>query len=334
MNALDITVDDDETPARILEFMNEMDITLDDDTTHASDGELSAIFWNPDGTFGTAGWAAEERAPSISDRSKATTKDDESAVSDDSQLFSHSFVSSINFGTEATSDLGNPSQISIQESIDSPQRGTRTALITDCPPKETGEHNSVRFGVPISFQGDSGNNVTESTPTVLYRGEWEDEHGVHPRQPPCGKEAGSPHRNTKGTKNVLQCFSPEDETQDLMTELSRLDNPEEWTERDPEVQLTAAMSPSPDPIDPQASEEMNALKNWHFSNVPPTHNTKKIDAQDPFSKGDRFAASNIAAGSQYYSKTFNPFVEETFEQNDSFDFQLERTAGFFSPYGD
>jgi hypothetical protein len=357
MRALDIAVDDDadddEMSARILEFMNAMEITVDDDTTNATDVGSSAIFWDPVDTVGPAGGATEEGAPSISERAKtikdwsrgcgsATAKEDASAMRDDSGLFSPSFANSIDFENDSTIDLGNPSDVSSQESLDTPRQwGAKTALMWDSPLKETGGHDSVRFGVPMSFRADGGDNAAEpARRSVLDRVHAIEErkggHGAHPRQSPGGKEAGSSPRNAKGTKHVfLQFDSREDEMQDLMTEASRLEYPEEWAERDPEVELIAIMYPSPDHIEPQASEESDVL-NWHLTNVPPPpHDAKKIDAQDPFFlQGDPFAASNIAVGTKYDSKTFNSFAEETFAQDDSLDFQVEGSAGFFSPYGD
>jgi hypothetical protein len=336
VSALDITVDDDEMSARISEKVSAMNITVDDNRTDASDVGSSAIFGDPD-SFGSAGGLAEEQAPSIPERAKAIEGWSGGRAKEE-PMYSPSFANSLTFGNESSIDLGNPTDFSTQMSPDSPRRmGPKTARIPDSPPKEMAGKNSLRFGDPMSFGAAGGDYAAESAPSVLDRGhaieEWKGGHGAHPSHSPRGKEAASPPgRNAQGAKHVLQYFSPENATQDLLTEISRLEYQEEWAERDPEVRIVPRMSP--DTVDAQKeSEQMDSLQNWHFTNVPP-YDAKKVDAQDPFfQQGDPFGASNITP-SALDSSTFNPFAEETFSQHSSFDFQLEKSANFFSPYGD
>jgi hypothetical protein len=335
LSALVISVDDNEMSSRIEDKVSAMSITLDDSRTDASDDGSSAIFGDRD-SFVAAGGLVEEQAPSIPERAKPIEGWTLGRARED-PLLSQSFLSSFDFENESSIDLGTPTDFSIQMSPDSSSRmATRKASSSDSPPKGTGGKTSLRFGDPMSFGAAGGDYATESAPSVLDRGhaieEWKGGHGAHPRHSPHGSEAGSPPRNAKGAKHVLQYFSPKEDTQDLMTEASRLQNPEEWAERDPEVRMVPRMSR--DAVDAQkTSDEIDALKDWHFTNVPP-YDAKKMDAQDPFlQQGDPFGASNIVAGA-LDSNSFSPFVEKTSAQDDSFDFQLERSAKFFSPYGE
>jgi hypothetical protein len=188
----------------------------------------------------------------------------------------------------------------------------------------------------MSFGAAGGIYATESAPSVLDRGhaieEWKGGHVAHPRLSSRLKDAGAPRENAKGAKHVLQHLSPEIERQDVMAEATRLENPETWAGRDPEVRIVSRMSRDTSDARKE-SEEIDALKEWHFSHVPP-HDAKKMDPQDPFfQQGDPFGASNISTDA-LDSNAFYRFAEETSAQHDTFDFQSEKSSVFFSPYGD
>lgn len=311
MSALDITVDDEETPARILERMSALDITVSED--RASDA--SVVFGDPD-MFGEGREAAKEQAPSVPERTETIEGWQEPiSIRDDSGLFASTLANSMNFANDCAIDL--------HESPVSPRPlGTRTALLTDfTSSEEVGGHKSVPFSDRMSFEAAGENYAAESEPSVLHRGhainEWKDGHVVHPRRAPRIKESSS----AEGAKHVLQYFSHDDEPQDSKSEASQLEHPEEWAGLDADGIMGPGTSPTTDAVDPQKIEEMDALKDWHFTNVPP-HETKKSNAQDPFfQQGDPFAMSNIAAGAVDF-KAFDPFTED------------ETAAEFFSPYGE
>jgi len=341
-------------PDETLERIREMKIS-GDPRGGSEAGSSSAMFGNPN-TYGSAGGSStEEKAPSVSDRAKAVdiwsgARVRRSAPTPEEPKSNRVGASFMNLAknepNESTIDLGNPTDFSIQVSPDSPRQaslvGTSPALLSDSPPQDFPTRKTVRFG-DMESKSDSRHDYEEEPPPSTSDDRRVTEEGQEtdksePTPPPVEQET-SPVPSA-GAKQILRYYTQ------ATHEISRMDDPEEWTRRDPD--LGDMMS---EVTDGGMDGNANGQVDWRRKKPPLESRTKsptwsssfggaqdpfsKQDAQDPFFKQDDPFATSKSADSDFasdFGEGFNPFLDT--ETNDAFDFEKEEEAEFFSPYGD
>ena len=337
-------------PDETLERIREMKLT--DEPKGGSEAvSSSAVFGNPN-TYISTGGGVEGQAPTISKRAQATEEwhEGHGAIGmkreEPSSTRESSFFNSVNPGNEATIDFGNPTDVSIQVSPESPRQtslvGTSPALLSDSPSEILGGRKTVRFGHPKSYLAAGGDYERELQPSVSDRRrafeKWQDENVRVIPAPPPEQDISPP---SAGARHILRHFVKDknDETEELTAEASLLKNSEDWNQFDPDL----------NDIQPEPAEATSV--DWHFKPPPPPRVSspnngvtwsRGFDGPDPFSTQDRddpfmkqddpFATSKSVSSdfSADFKGVFDPFSD-----TDAFDLFAEPASnGFFSPYGD